>query len=161
DERVRATPSSLAQMGDAAAGLTAALDRVEASLQRFTTAQEAADDSGVRRTHMHADAGAAVRTVRLNSHQEGALGERSGESAAALVRRAIELRDEVRLLVRASESDLVYFVELRGRGVFLRAAPVDVSAIIRDLLLDRMRATVLTSATLTVDGTFEYVRRRL
>src|SRR6185295_8437256 len=28
-------------------------------------------------------------------------------------------------------------------------------------LLDRMRTTVLTSATLTVDGTFEYVRRRL
>ena len=31
----------------------------------------------------------------------------------------------------------------------------------RDLLLDRMRGTVLTSATLTVDGTFEYVRARL
>ena len=38
-------------------------------------------------------------------------------------------------------------------GIFLRAAPIDVSAIVRELLLDRMRTTVLTSATLTVDGT--------
>jgi ATP-dependent DNA helicase DinG len=45
--------------------------------------------------------------------------------------------------------------------VFLRAAPIDVSSIVRDLLLDPMRATVLTSATLTVEGSFEYVRGRL
>jgi ATP-dependent DNA helicase DinG len=55
----------------------------------------------------------------------------------------------------------VYFVELRGRGVFLRAAPIDVSTIVHDLLLDRMHTTVLTSATLTVDGSFDYVRARL
>ena len=47
----------------------------------------------------------------------------------------------------------VYFVEFRGKGVFLRASPIDVSTIVRELLLDRMRTTVLTSATLTVDGT--------
>jgi ATP-dependent DNA helicase DinG len=45
--------------------------------------------------------------------------------------------------------------------VFLRAAPIDVSAIIKELLLDRMQATVLTSATLAVDGDFSYVRGRL
>ena len=45
--------------------------------------------------------------------------------------------------------------------MFLRASPIDVSAIVRDLLLDRMRTTVLTSATLTVDGAFGYIRDRL
>ena len=55
----------------------------------------------------------------------------------------------------------MYFLEIRGRGVFLRAAPIDVAAIVRDLLMDRMKATILTSATLTVDGSFEYVRGRL
>src|SRR5207247_504819 len=54
-----------------------------------------------------------------------------------------------------------YFVEFRGRGVFLRASPIDVSAIIREVLLDRMHTTVLTSATLAVDDNFEYVRSRL
>ena len=63
--------------------------------------------------------------------------------------------------LRASDPAYVYFVEFRGKGVFLRASPIDVSAIVRDLLLDRMRGTVLTSATLTVDGTFEYMKGRL
>ena len=72
-----------------------------------------------------------------------------------------EVRDELRFLLRAGDPDYVYFVEFRGRGIFLRAAPIDVSAIVRELLLDRMRATVLTSATLTVDGTFDYIRDRL
>ena len=67
----------------------------------------------------------------------------------------------MRFLLRAGDADYVYFVEFRGRGIFLRAAPIDVSAIVRELLLDRMRTTVLTSATLTVDGTFEYIRERL
>ena len=56
---------------------------------------------------------------------------------------------------------IVYFLENRGRGLLLRAAPIDVSAILRDVLFDRMKATVLTSATLTVDGTFDFVRSRL
>jgi ATP-dependent DNA helicase DinG len=80
---------------------------------------------------------------------------------AGLSRRAGELRDELRFILRANEPDYVYFLETRGRGLFLRAAPIDVSNILRDVLFDRMRATVLTSATLTVDGSFDYVRGRL
>ncbi len=76
-------------------------------------------------------------------------------------RRAAELRDELRFILRANEPDYVYFLETRGRGLFLRAAPIDVSAILRDVLFDRMKATVLTSATLTVDGTFDFVCSRL
>jgi ATP-dependent DNA helicase DinG len=81
--------------------------------------------------------------------------------SAALARRSGEIRDELRFLLRASDPAYVYFVEFRGKGVFLRACPIDVSDIVRDLLLDRMRGTVLTSATLAVDGTFDYVRARL
>jgi ATP-dependent DNA helicase DinG len=80
---------------------------------------------------------------------------------AGLARRAGELRDELRFILRANEPDYVYFLETRGRGLFLRAAPIDVSTILRDVLFDRMKATVLTSATLTVEGTFDYVRSRL
>ncbi len=76
-------------------------------------------------------------------------------------RRAAELRDELRFILRANEPDYVYFLETRGRGLFLRAAPIDVSNILRDVLFDRMKATVLTSATLTVEGTFDFVRSRL
>ena len=77
------------------------------------------------------------------------------------MRRATDVRDDLRFLMRATDPDYVYFVEFRGRGVFLRASPIDVSAIVRELLLDRMQATVLTSATLAVDGSFDYIRDRL
>jgi ATP-dependent DNA helicase DinG len=83
------------------------------------------------------------------------------EDVLALARRAGELRTELRFLLRASDDDYVFFVEFRGRGVFLRASPIDVSSIVRELLIDKMRTTILTSATLTVDGTFDYVRARL
>jgi ATP-dependent DNA helicase DinG len=79
----------------------------------------------------------------------------------ALARRAAEIRDELQFLLRASDPDFVFYLERRGRGIFLRASPIDVSAIVRDKLLDRMRTTVLTSATLAVDGSLEYIRTRL
>jgi ATP-dependent DNA helicase DinG len=55
----------------------------------------------------------------------------------------------------------VFFLEARGRGIFLRAAPIDVSRIVADEVVNRFKATVLTSATLAVEGAFDYVRGRL
>jgi ATP-dependent DNA helicase DinG len=83
------------------------------------------------------------------------------EDAATIARRAGEVRDQLQFLLSAADREFVYFAEIRGRGVFLRAAPVDVSAIIKEHLFDRMQTTILTSATLAVAGSFEYVRRRL
>ena len=56
-----------------------------------------------------------------------------------MARRAGELRDDVKFLLRADDPDYVYFLEIRGRGVFLRASPIDVSDIVREMLLDRMK----------------------
>jgi ATP-dependent DNA helicase DinG len=71
------------------------------------------------------------------------------------------MRDDLRFLLRAGDPTYVYFVEFRGKGIFFRASPIDVSMIVKELLFDRMRATVLTSATLTVDRSFSYIRSRL
>ena len=83
------------------------------------------------------------------------------EVVASLARRARELREDLTFLIRASDTDFVYYVESRGRGLFLRASPIDVSRVAKEALFDRMRATILTSATLAVDGSFEYVKSRL
>jgi ATP-dependent DNA helicase DinG len=88
-------------------------------------------------------------------------GRETNEDALTISRRAAEIRDTLRVLLAASDPAYVYYVETRGRGVFLRAAPIDVSTIVRELLFNRMRSTVLTSATLAVGGSFEYVRQRL
>jgi ATP-dependent DNA helicase DinG len=129
--RVRANEVSLGETREAAAHLTGALDVVESTLALLRKPEADGDVEGVQ------------------------------ETIAALMRRAGEIRTEIRFLIRAADADFVYFVEFRGKGVFLRAAPIDVSQIVRETLLERMQTTVLTSATLTVDGTFEYVRRRL
>jgi ATP-dependent DNA helicase DinG len=93
---------------------------------------------------------------------EGAgAGREANEDAATIARRAGEVRDDLRFLLAADDAAYVYFVETRGRGVFLRAAPIDVSHIVREHLLERMHASVLTSATLSVGGSFEYARKRL
>jgi ATP-dependent DNA helicase DinG len=131
---VRATSESLGQTYDAAVNLTGALDILESTLAllRKPSRDEDADEK-----------------------------PSTGEDAATLARRAGQLRDDLRFLLRGNDDSYVYFVEFRGRGTFLRASPIDVSTIVRDLLLDRMHTTVLTSATLTVDGRFDYIRARL
>ncbi|MEP7305356.1 MAG: helicase C-terminal domain-containing protein [Acidobacteriota bacterium] len=135
DDRVRATEATLSDAREAAGRLSGALDLVEAVLSLLKVPRQGAQDSETD----------SPRT----------------DDAGSLARRAGELRDELRFLMRTGDPDYVYFVEIRGRGVFLRAAPIDVSKIVRTLLLDRMRSTVLTSATLTVDGRFDYIRDRL
>ena len=83
------------------------------------------------------------------------------EGAASILRRTGELRGDLRFLLRADDDDFVYYVESRGRATVLRASPIDVSRIIGDALFSRFRTVVLTSATLTVEGSFAYVRGRL
>ena len=108
-----------------------------------------------------ADEGQALVSALEALEATVALLAEAPEDVLALGRRAAEVRQDLRFLLRADDPDYVYFLETRGRGVFLRASPIDVSAIVRDLLLDRHAGVVLTSATLAVGGSFEYVRSRL
>ena len=91
----------------------------------------------------------------------GEAGAQVNEDADTLARRAAEARDHLTFLLEAANPSYVYFLETRNRGVFLRAAPIDVSRIINEMLFNRMRATIMTSATLTVEGSFDYVKGRL
>jgi len=80
---------------------------------------------------------------------------------ASAVQRARALRDDLDRLLTLDDERYVHFVEIRGRGVSLRAAPIEVADIIRNDILAGRHATVLTSATLAVDGSFEYAAERL
>ena len=84
----------------------------------------------------------------------------ASEDLLALARRAGELRDRLRFLLAAGDDDFVYFLERRERGVFLRASPSTCRGR-QEQILARASGTILTSATMTVDDTFDYLRRRL
>jgi ATP-dependent DNA helicase DinG len=83
------------------------------------------------------------------------------EDVGPLIRRAEELTLSLRFILESDDADYVYWVERRGRGCFLQATPVDVSAILAERLFDKLDTTILTSATLAVSGTFEFAKQRL
>ena len=132
---------------------------------RFERANSVAADSRIRVTAAAlasaGEDGSVLLTALDALEADIALARDVPEDVVAMGRRTTEIKDDLRFLLRASDPSFVFFLETRGRGTFLRAAPIDVSATIRELLLDRMDATVLTSATLTVDDSFEYVKGRL
>jgi ATP-dependent DNA helicase DinG len=84
------------------------------------------------------------------------------EGAESLPRRAEELRDMLGRVLEREDPAFVYGMELRGRAsVLLSASPIDVSDLLRERLFGRLEAAVLTSATMTVEGRFDFFRHRL
>ncbi len=68
---------------------------------------------------------------------------------------------ELAAVTALSEPTRVYFGEVRGRGVFLRAAPLDVGGELRERLYARLDTTIFTSATLCAQGRFDFFRRQV
>jgi ATP-dependent DNA helicase DinG len=81
--------------------------------------------------------------------------------AESILRRTRELRFSLNFIVKADDQKFVYWLERRGRGIFLRASPIDVSALLQDKLFEKVPTVVLTSATLSSAGNFRFIRERL
>ena len=79
----------------------------------------------------------------------------------ALARRAAELGAELDFVRRADAPDHVYWAEGRGRGLFLRAAPISVAEAMRERLYGAVDTVVFTSATLRTGQSFEYFCRQV
>ncbi|HYJ85926.1 MAG TPA: ATP-dependent DNA helicase [Pyrinomonadaceae bacterium] len=78
-----------------------------------------------------------------------------------LVRRIRQIKFDLQFIVTGQDKKFVYWTERRGRGFFLRASPIDVSAILEDKLFEKIDTVVLTSATLSSAGNFSFIRERL
>jgi ATP-dependent DNA helicase DinG len=83
------------------------------------------------------------------------------EDLRSVAVRATALAADLKVLLAADDPAFVHFIEARGRSVQMRGAPIDVSTIVRDRVLGGRTATVLTSATLTVEASFDYTLGRL
>jgi ATP-dependent DNA helicase DinG len=79
----------------------------------------------------------------------------------ALARRCGEIRNELTLILESDSADQVYWYDVRGRGVFLWASPIRISPILSDRLFSKIDTAVLTSATLSTGGNFQFIRSRL
>jgi len=77
-----------------------------------------------------------------------------------LVRRAEDLASSLRAILE-EERDWVRWLEPRGRGWLAAATPTDVSGPLADALFDRTEGVIMTSATLSVAGSFDFFRKRV
>jgi len=83
------------------------------------------------------------------------------EEIAALIRRTQELGEDLEFILSQGDAQYVYWCENRGKGVFLRASPVDVWPELNRRLYPCLETAVFTSATLSTQRGFEYFRERL
>lgn len=81
--------------------------------------------------------------------------------AESVVRRIRQTRFDLDFIVKQADRNFVYWLERRGRGVFLQASPVDVSELLQEKLFSKVESCILTSATLSTNGSFNFIRDRL
>jgi ATP-dependent DNA helicase DinG len=105
-------------------------------------------------------AGRVLKDLALLSAHVGGLREPT-EGLRACGRRAEELNPELQEFLNLSREEMVYWCEVRGRGIFLHASPVDVSSLLQEYLYPRLKAAIFTSATLSTQGNFRFFRTRM
>jgi len=81
---------------------------------------------------------------------------------AALPARLLDQAAVMELILNPERSaHMVTWGEARGRSIALQASPIDVSEPLREMLFGKVPSVILTSATLAIDGSFDFVERRL
>jgi ATP-dependent DNA helicase DinG len=123
----------------------------------------------------------AVRTTlqRMEAEIDAMTGV---DEAPGLGKRVARLRSEFEFLLESNASNMVFWMERRiygggtdrpssegrkpafhsqSRTTYLQATPIDVSKLLHELVFEQIPTVVLTSATLTVQGGFEHIRKRL
>jgi ATP-dependent DNA helicase DinG len=74
-------------------------------------------------------------------------------------------RDKLRHIIKLSEPNTVYWIEAnmtaRLKSIKLFAAPIDVSTMMQNYFWNRKEAVILTSATLTVEKSFQHVMNQM
>jgi ATP-dependent DNA helicase DinG len=90
--------------------------------------------------------------------------QRDIETGPGLARRTATMREQLKFLMESEDRNTVFWLERRsGRqmSTLLQATPIDVSELLREMLFQVYPSIVLTSATLTVQGGFTHIRKRL
>ncbi len=71
------------------------------------------------------------------------------------------IREQVRFFMGMNDDNVVYWLEANGnyrsKSLQLYAVPVDVSSQLKELFFDKKRSIILTSATLSVDKSFQFM----
>jgi ATP-dependent DNA helicase DinG len=165
-------PALTQQLRERARLFFAALPMPADGRHPFTNREEFLESSG--------DLYLAVRsTLRLIESDLERLADL--DEATGLKNRVALLRSDLEFMLESTATNMVFWLERRAgsaansvqnsaprsgarggaRTTFLQATPIDVSELLRTQVFEQIPTVVLTSATLTVQGSFEHIRRRL
>ncbi|TAK20995.1 MAG: DEAD/DEAH box helicase [Chloroflexota bacterium] len=132
--------------------------RAQSSFERIDTGW---DNLAIAFAEVH------TATTRLETHLQSL--ESSGlleyealmGALAGATRVNAQLRESIGGLVVGSDSNSVTWVTITPTDVSLNVAPLLVGDLLQESLFAKKAATILTSATLTTNGDFTYINRRL
>ena len=167
EELARDIEKGAAKAGGAAKGGGGAAQLREAAKEFFLPIKERLKDGTGRQRFEPAERGGpdleAEWSVLSQALDEAAKPSgRAGDGHEAIEQRAGELKESLDTVLRRDVRGYVYGMEGRGRGnVILSASPIEVSQLLRESLFERLHACILTSATLSVAGSFDFFRDRL
>lgn len=98
----------------------------------------------------------ALKRLKRSTRDEDVLRELTFNGA-----RAMEFCERLAFFLEAPGEDYVCWVERAGKSIKLSCAPIELAGLLRERLFARIPAMVMTSATLSVDGTLSYFKKRL
>ena len=156
----------LEALPEARAALRALLDRLAA---QGPVARAMADTGRLRYReaqalgrHLASEAGALTEALGAVARAARAL-QGAARDVAAPPGKEPELRERLGFLLAAEGEDFVFYLEGDARGGVreLVASPVEVSLELGAFFREKLDALLMTSATLTVQGNFDYFRRKV
>jgi ATP-dependent DNA helicase DinG len=116
-------------------------------------------------------------TLNALTRLEGELDHlKNVEESSGLRKRTADIRAHLAFLLESPDRNTVFWIERRAAGgvrnlargaghtslhTHLQATPIDVSELLTNTLFDTYNSVILTSATLTVSGGFDHIRKRL
>ncbi|MBI5025939.1 MAG: DEAD/DEAH box helicase [Nitrospirae bacterium] len=100
-------------------------------------------------------------TDALKMLQESSDDEDEEKEIAALSLRSEAVALSLRSILQQEFEGHVYWAERDGRSIRLVATPIDIASILKKQVFDIVSPAILTSATLTTNGNFDYVKERL
>jgi len=84
----------------------------------------------------------------------------TSEAIEIVVRRTRQLRDDMASIVDGAKNQVTW-AEVRSRSAAIGASPVELASLLKGRLFAQVPAVVLTSATLTANHSFAFLRSRL
>ncbi|MBI5535446.1 MAG: ATP-dependent DNA helicase [Deltaproteobacteria bacterium] len=83
------------------------------------------------------------------------------EASQVVMARALQIRSDLAAIADGEHKHAITWVESRARSAVLGSTPIEIASVLREQIFEMIPTVVLTSATLTSAGTFDFLRSRV